>query len=226
MEIAKIIAAELGRREVHVQNVHRPALRGQHRALHRRYRKEMHGAMDDTALRTLAERLAYLRNLEARQGELLRAIEGQGTLTEALRAAVENTKTLAEAEDLYRPYKPKRRTRASVARERGLEGLALALLAQTALPEKLAENYVDPEKGVESISDALAGPGTSSRRSSPTTPRCAPRSGPDGRRGELVSLAPAGKTASTGCTMTSGGVCPGSRATRSWPSTGERPRAF
>ena len=125
-----------------------------------RYRKEATGSLDDTVLRDLFDRLTYLRNLEKRKGEILASIDEQGKLTDELRTAVQAAATLAEAEDLYRPYKPKRRTRASIARERGLEPLAQFLLAQQpgcAAPEKEAEQYVDGEKGVPTAEDALAG---------------------------------------------------------------------
>ena len=125
-----------------------------------RYRKELHGAMDDTALRTLADRLQYLRNLDKRREEVKSAIEGQGKLTEELSAAIDAAATLAEVEDLYRPYRQKRRTRATVAREKGLEPLAELLFAQAAdgpAPEEAAGAFVDPEKGVETAEDALQG---------------------------------------------------------------------
>ena len=95
-----------------------------------RYRKELHGAMDDTALRTLEERLHYLRGLQQRREAVKTAIESQGKLTEELSAAIDAAATLAEVEDLYRPYKQKRRTRATIAREKGLEPLAELLFAQ------------------------------------------------------------------------------------------------
>jgi len=125
-----------------------------------RYRKELHGSMDDQQLRLLADRLQYLRNLDTRRGEVLGSIEGQGKLTEELAAAIAAAVTLAELEDLYRPYKQKRRTRATMAKEKGLEPLALLLFAQERdcpLPELAAKDYVNPEFGVETIEDALAG---------------------------------------------------------------------
>ena len=125
-----------------------------------RYRKELHGGMDDQTLRTLAERLAYLRSLDQRRQEVKRAIEVQEKLTPELAQAIDEAVTLAEVEDLYRPYRQKRRTRASVAREKGLEPLAQQIFAQergTQAPEQLAPAYVDPEKGVETAEDALAG---------------------------------------------------------------------
>ena len=125
-----------------------------------RYRKELHGAMDDTTLRNLADRLQYLRNLAQRRDEITRSIAAQDKLTEELSAAIENAKTLSELEDLYRPYKPKRRTRATMAKEKGLEPLALLLFSQEkdlAVPEILAEDYVNPDLGVNSVEEALAG---------------------------------------------------------------------
>lgn len=124
-----------------------------------RYRKEMTGSLDDQILREIGERLEYLRGLEKRGGEILAAIDSQGKLTPELETAVKNAATLAELEDIYRPYKQKRRTRASVARDRGLEPLAGELLKQeTRLdPLALAADFIDPEKGVETAEDALAG---------------------------------------------------------------------
>ena len=125
-----------------------------------RYRKELHGAMDDTSLRTLEERLQYLRGLEERREAVKNAIEEQGKLTAELTAAIDRAKTLAEVEDLYRPYKQKRRTRATAAKEKGLEPLAALLFAQERdcpRPEEAAQGFIDPEKGVETIADALQG---------------------------------------------------------------------
>ena len=123
-----------------------------------RYRKELHGAMDDTTLRNLETKLRYLRSLQERREEVLRAMESQGKLTPALRRAVEAAGTLAEVEDLYRPYRPKRRTRATVAREKGLEPLAAELFRQDGrAPTLLAKGYINPELGVETVEEALAG---------------------------------------------------------------------
>jgi len=158
--IVQIIAAELGRKEEHVQNVVDLIDEGNTIPFIARYRKEMHGAMDDTALRTLADRLQYLRNLEKRREEVKSSIDSQGKLTEELSAAIDAAATLAEVEDLYRPYKPKRRTRATVAKEKGLEPLADLLFAQgrdCPAPEEAAADYIDPEKGVETAADALQG---------------------------------------------------------------------
>ena len=158
--IIQILARELGRSEAHVENVVRLIDEGNTIPFIARYRKELHGAMDDTALRTLADRLQYLRNLDKRREEVKSAIEGQGKLTEELSAAIDAAATLAEVEDLYRPYKQKRRTRATVAREKGLEPLAELLFAQAAdgpAPEEAAGAFIDPEKGVETAEDALQG---------------------------------------------------------------------
>ena len=159
-KITQTLAKELGKPEQLVQNVITLLDEGNTIPFIARYRKEQHGAMDDTTLRKLEDRLKYLRNLEQRKEEVLRSIESQGKLTPELEQAVMEAATLAEVEDLYRPYKQKRRTRATIAKEKGLEPLALRLLAQAAddpAPEVLAEEYIDPEKGVESVEDALAG---------------------------------------------------------------------
>ena len=156
--IAEILAEELGRKLEYVENVIALMDEGNTIPFIARYRKEMHGAMDDTALRTLETRLTYLRNLQTRRDEVKSAIEAQGKLTEELSAAIDAAATQAEVEDLYRPYKQKRRTRGSVAREKGLEPLAQAIFAQDGSdPATLAENYVNPELGVETVEDALAG---------------------------------------------------------------------
>ena len=160
--IVSIIAKELGRSEAHVQAVVELLDEGNTVPFIARYRKELHGSMDDTTLRTLEERLAYLRSLQERRETVKASIDEQGKLTDELAAAIDSAKTLAEVEDLYRPYKPKRRTRATVAKEKGLEPLADAIFAQPKdLPDLhlLAEPYVDAEKGVETIEDALAGAG-------------------------------------------------------------------
>ncbi|MCI5562822.1 MAG: RNA-binding transcriptional accessory protein [Intestinimonas massiliensis] len=156
------LARELGREAVHVENVVKLIDEGNTIPFIARYRKELHGTMDDTTLRTLADRLNYLRNLDKRRGEVKAAIEGQGKLTEELSAAIDAAATLAEVEDLYRPYRQKRRTRATAAREKGLEPLAQLLFAQERDcpdPEKAAQAYIDPEKGVESAEQALQGAG-------------------------------------------------------------------
>ena len=158
--IAELLARELDKPLRHVENVIALLDEGNTIPFIARYRKELHGGMDDTALRKLEDRLRYLRNLAKRREEVLAAIDGQGKLTEELTAAIENAATLAEVEDLYRPYKQKRRTRATAAREKGLAPLAERLLAQRADcpdPAEAAADYIDPEKGVETIADALQG---------------------------------------------------------------------
>ena len=158
LSIAEILSQELGQKLQYVQNVIDLMDEGNTIPFIARYRKEMHGAMDDTVLRNLETRLTYLRNLQERRDEVKKSIENQGKLTEELSAAIDNAVTLAEVEDLYRPYKQKRRTRASIAREKGLEPLAEAIFAQDGQdPAVLAEAYTDPEKGVNTIEEALAG---------------------------------------------------------------------
>ena len=160
MDIIQTLAQELDKNPQHVENVVRLLDEGNTIPFIARYRKELHGAMDDTALRTLEERLGYLRNLAERRETVKKAIDEQGKLTEELTAAIDGAQTLAEVEDLYRPYKQKRRTRATVAREKGLAPLAELLLAQERdcpVPEKAAVEYIDPEKGVETVADALQG---------------------------------------------------------------------
>ena len=160
--IAELLAAELKQPLDYVQNVIALLDEGNTIPFIARYRKELHGAMDDTTLRDLADRLQYLRNLADRRETVKNTIAEQGKLTEELAAAIDGAATLAEIEDLYRPYKPKRRTRATVAREKGLEPLAQLLFAQEEscpLPEEAAADYVDEEKGVSSVSEALQGAG-------------------------------------------------------------------
>ena len=158
--INQILARELNREQSHIDNVIQLLDEGNTIPFIARYRKELHGAMDDTALRTLAERLEYLRSLQERRETVKKSIEEQGKMTEELNAAIDNAATLAALEDLYRPYKQKRRTRATVAKEKGLEPLALRLFAQendSPAPEELAAAFIDPEKGVETVEEALAG---------------------------------------------------------------------
>ena len=156
--LIKTLAEELGQKQSYIENVVTLLDEGNTIPFIARYRKEMHGSMDDTTLRNLETRLNYLRNLQERKGEVLKSIENQGKLTDELSAAIEKATTLAEVEDLYRPYKQKRRTRATIAKEKGLEPLALEIFQQDGSdPAELAKQYVDPEKGVETLEDALAG---------------------------------------------------------------------
>ena len=158
--IIEQIAKELGKDPRHVENVVRLMDEGNTIPFIARYRKELHGAMDDTSLRALEERLKYLRGLEERRESVKKSIADQGKLTEELSAALDAAQTLAQLEDLYRPYKQKRRTRATIARERGLAPLAELLFAQRAdcpPPLEAAAAYVDAEKGVETAEEALSG---------------------------------------------------------------------
>jgi len=158
MTISEILSQELGQKQEYIENVIALMDEGNTIPFIARYRKEMHGAMDDTVLRALETRLQYLRNLQERRDEVKSSIENQGKMTEELSAAIDAAATLAEVEDLYRPYKQKRRTRGSMAREKGLEPLAQAIFAQDGQdPAVLAEAYVDPEKGVNSVEEALQG---------------------------------------------------------------------
>ena len=159
-KIVDILAAEFGQNRGHVENVVKLLDEGNTVPFIARYRKELHGTMDDQLIRAIAERLQYLRNLDKRREEIRAAIENQGKLTEELTQAIAGAETLAALEDIYRPYKQKRRTRATAAREKGLAPLAEAIFAQElrgVTVEQLAEDYVDAEKGVEDIGQALAG---------------------------------------------------------------------
>ena len=156
--IAEILSQELGQKLQYVENVITLIDEGNTIPFIARYRKEMHGTMDDTTLRNLETRLTYLRSLQERRDEVKKSIENQGKLTEELSSAIDAATTMTEVEDLYRPYKQKRRTRGSIAREKGLEPLAQAIFLQDGQdPNVLAKAYVDAEKGVETLEDALAG---------------------------------------------------------------------
>jgi len=158
LSINELLAQELGQKLEYVENVVSLMDEGNTIPFIARYRKEMHGAMDDTSLRNLETRLTYLRNLQQRREEVKKSIENQGKLTEALIQAIDAAATMTEVEDLYRPYKQKRRTRATMAREKGLAPLAEAIFAQDGQdPSVLAADYVDSEKGVSTIEEALQG---------------------------------------------------------------------
>ena len=124
-----------------------------------RYRKEMHGSMDDQLIREFSEKLEYYRNLDKRREEIRALIDAQEKLTDEISATLDNASTLSELEDIYRPFRPKRKTRASVAKERGLEPLALGIIKQEASYDPIADavNYVDEEKGVNSPEEAIQG---------------------------------------------------------------------
>jgi uncharacterized protein len=159
-DLAQDLARELGQKREYVENVIRLIDEGNAIPFIARYRKEMHGTMDDQTIRLLVERMQYLRNLEQRRGEVKAAIESQDKLTDALEEAIGRAATLAEVEDLYRPFKQKRRTRASAAKERGLEPLARLLFDQKdpgRPPEEIALDFVSEEMSVASGEEALAG---------------------------------------------------------------------
>ena len=156
--ITEILAQELGQKLEYVENVVNLMDERNTIPFIARYRKELHGAMDDTTLRNLETRLTYLRSLQQRREEVKKSIENQGKLTEELSQAIDNAATMTEVEGLYRPYKQKRRTRGSMAREKGLEPLAQAIFAQDGQdPAALAASFVDPEKGVNTVEEALQG---------------------------------------------------------------------
>ena len=158
--ISDSLARELGCAQAYVENIITLLDEGNTIPFIARYRKEQHGSMDDTTLRKLADRLTYLRSLDQRRQEVKKAVDGQGKLTPELSAAIDAAATLAEVEDLYRPYKQKRRTRATAAREKGLEPLAQLLYAQERTcprPEDAAADFIIPENGVETVADALQG---------------------------------------------------------------------
>lgn len=159
MNINKTLAAEFKLRQEQVDNTVALIDDGKTIPFIARYRKEMTGSLDDQLLRELFDRLTYLRNLEKRKEEVISSIDEQGKLTEEITAAVAAAVTLVEVEDIYRPYKQKRKTRASVAREKGLEPLAVYIGLQnlSSSPEKEAEKFIDSEKGVETAADALQG---------------------------------------------------------------------
>lgn len=160
MDILKTLCTEFAVSDTHIKNIVELIDDGNTIPFIARYRKEMTGSCDDQKLREINDRLTYLRNLEKRKEEVLSSIEEQGKLTEEISAAVAEAVTLAEVEDIYRPYKQKRKTRASVAKEKGLEPLADLLLSFTLKGvdlNEIATEYVDPEKGVETPEEALQG---------------------------------------------------------------------
>ena len=159
MDILQIIADELNVKYKQVENAVNLIDEGNTIPFIARYRKEVTGGLSDEDLRILYERLNYLRNLENRKEEVKNSIEEQGKLTDEIVQALQNAKILAEVEDIYRPYKQKKRTRATVAKEKGLEPLSEALINQDnkVSIEEIAKKFIDPEKGVETVEDAIAG---------------------------------------------------------------------
>ena len=160
MDYSQKLAEQFSVRADYVQNIINLLDEGNTIPFIARYRKEMHGSMDDQLIREISERLSYLRSLDERREEVRGLIEAQEKLTDEISKALDNAKTLSEIEDIYRPYRPKRKTRASVAKEKGLEPLAQAIFAQedaSLIPIVLAEQYVDEEKGVATAEEALQG---------------------------------------------------------------------
>ena len=158
MDILKQISEELGIKLWQVEATVKLIDEGNTIPFIARYRKEQHGSLDDEQLRNLSERLTYLRNLEEKKEQVIASIEEQGKLTEELKAQILAAKTQVVVEDVYRPYRPKRRTRATIAKEKGLEGLAnIILLQQTKDLKKDAENYISEEKEVATTEEAIAG---------------------------------------------------------------------
>ncbi len=159
MDINQVLAEEFKLRREQIDNTIALFDDGKTIPFVARYRKEVTGSLDDQILREIFDRMTYLRNLEKRKEEIIGLIDEQGKLTDELRQTISNARTLVEAEDLYRPYKPKRKTRAGIAKEKGLEPLADYIMAQNkgADPNSEAAKYVDAEKGVETAEDALAG---------------------------------------------------------------------
>lgn len=230
MDIIAQITSEFHLQAWQVENVVKLIDEGNTIPFIARYRKEAHGTLDDQMLREIAERLEYLRNLDKRREEVRASIEGQEKLTEEISAALSNAATLAEIEDIYRPFKPKRRTRASIAREKGLEPLAQVLYEQRPdceEPLALALDFLNPEKGVETAEDALKGAldiiaeiFRMMQRSAagfaiflPYAAWCAPNP-------------PRRKTASMRLIMTSVRQWKKSQAIKCWQSTGENGRDF
>lgn len=159
MDILSIIAKEAGCRQSQVDAAVKLIDEGNTIPFIARYRKEVTGSLNDEQLRMINERLSYLRNLEDKKAQVIASIDEQGKLTDELKAEIEAAMTMVLVDDLYRPYRPKRKTRASVAKEKGLEGLSNIILLQlTDKPiEKEAEAYISEEKGVETVADAIAG---------------------------------------------------------------------
>ena len=160
MNINLKIAQELGVKEKQVENAVKLIDEGNTIPFIARYRKEVTGNLDDEILRNLNDRLTYLRNLESRKEEVIKLIDEQGNLTDEIKEAIINASILTEVEDIYRPFKPKKRTRAIIAKEKGLEPLAKIILKQSKKDEsieKVALEYINKDKGVETVEDAING---------------------------------------------------------------------
>lgn len=159
MEYSQILAQQFNIKEEYAQNIINLLDDGNTIPFIARYRKEMHGSMDDQLIREFSEKLEYLRGLDKRREEIRSLIDGQEKLTDEISALLDKASTLSELEDIYRPYRPKRKTRASVAKEKGLEPLALEIIKQESSfnPSFTAEKYIDEEKGVATANDAIQG---------------------------------------------------------------------
>ncbi len=159
MDILAQLTKEFGLKPTHLENTIKLIDEGNTIPFIARYRKELTGALDDQVLRALNERLEYLRNLEAQREKVFNTITEQGAMTDEIAKALEGAMTLTEIDDIYRPFRPKRKTRASVAKEKGLLPLANLIYEQAnnADVAELAKEYIDAEKGVETVEDALAG---------------------------------------------------------------------
>ena len=159
MEYSKVLAQQFEIREEYAANIIALLDDGNTIPFIARYRKEMHGSMDDQLIRQFSEKLDYLRGLDKRREEIRNLIEAQEKLTDEVAAALEKAQTLSELEDIYRPFRPKRKTRASVAKEKGLEPLAVEIIKQEKgfSPQKYAEEFISEEKGVASADEAIAG---------------------------------------------------------------------
>lgn len=157
MEISQQLTEEFNLRPDHVKNILQLLDEGNTIPFIARYRKEMTGAIDDQILRELNDRYEYLKNLEKRKNEVASAITEQNKMTEEIQTAIDAAQTMTEVEDIYRPYKQKKKTRASVAIEKGLQPLAEFILAQEGNPYKEAESYINKEKGVDSVETAITG---------------------------------------------------------------------
>ncbi len=159
MDYSKVLSQQFQIKEEYAKNIISLLDDGNTIPFIARYRKEMHGSMDDQLIREFSEKLEYLRSLDKRREEIRTLIDGQEKLTDGISLALDKAETLSELEDIYRPYRPKRKTRASVAKEKGLEPLAKIILKQESKcdPVAVAEEYVDEEKGVANVEDALQG---------------------------------------------------------------------
>lgn len=157
MDISAKLTEEFNLKAEHVHNILTLLDEGNTIPFIARYRKEMTGAIDDQVLRNLNDRYEYLQNLEKRKEEVAKSITEQEKMTEEIQAAIDAAQTMTEVEDIYRPFKQKKKTRASVAIEKGLQPLADFILAQSGDPFVEAANYIDEEKGVKSVDDAIAG---------------------------------------------------------------------